>query len=108
MRLARRTFNGAFHHGMNRGYERRTIFRDERDRRAFLEILEKAQRLIQVRLLAYCVMGNHYHIVLQNTTGRMPMISIPAPAAGCTSAGMTPVAALIRHSWKNCSGRRRS
>jgi len=40
MRVARRTYQGAFHHGMNRRYEGRMIFRGERDQLAFLEIRE--------------------------------------------------------------------
>jgi REP element-mobilizing transposase RayT len=72
MRLPRRTYDGAFHHGMNRGYEGRPIFRFEEDKRAFLELLEKVQALSRVRVLAYCVMDTHYHMVLQNDSGRMP------------------------------------
>jgi REP element-mobilizing transposase RayT len=58
---------------MNRGYEGRKIFLDERDKAVFLEILSRAQKATRIRLLAYCIMGNHYHVVLQNTTGHMPM-----------------------------------
>jgi REP element-mobilizing transposase RayT len=47
------------------------IFRGERDQLAFLEIMGRVQKQTRVRVLAYCVLGNHYHVVLQNTTGRM-------------------------------------
>ncbi len=73
MRQARRTYVGAFHHGMNRGHEGRKIFLDDRDEAVFLEMLSRAQKATRIRLLAYCIMGNHYHVVLQNTTGHMPM-----------------------------------
>lgn len=71
MRMARRTYDGAFHHGMNRGYEGRQIFRDDLDRNKFLEILEKVQHVTRIRILAYCLIDNHYHFVLQNTSGKM-------------------------------------
>ena len=72
MRSARRTFAGAFHHGMNRGYEGRAVFRDDQDKSLFLELLVKVQKLTRVRVLAFCVLDNHYHLVMQNTTGKMP------------------------------------
>lgn len=72
MRTARRTFVGAFHHGTNRGYEGRPIFQAGADKEVFLALLERIQALTRVRILAYCVMDSHYHLVLQNTSGRMP------------------------------------
>lgn len=72
VRLPRRTYDGAFHHGMNRGYEGRPIFQAKADKQFFLELLEKIQSLTRIRILAYCVLNNHYHLVLQNGTGRMP------------------------------------
>ena len=57
---------------MNRGYEGRPIFEGDQSKHVFLELLEKSVRLTQTRVLAYCIMDNHYHLVLENTTGRMP------------------------------------
>ncbi len=71
MRTARRTYEGAFHHGMNRGYEGRPILRARSDKVVFLDLLEKTQALTRVRVLAYCLMDNHYHLILQNGSGRM-------------------------------------
>jgi REP element-mobilizing transposase RayT len=71
MRLPRRTYEGAFHHGMNRGYEGRPIFGAEPDKVFFLGLLKKVQTLTKIRILAYCVMDNHYHLVLQNDSGKM-------------------------------------
>lgn len=53
MRMARRTYNGAFHHGMNRGYEGRQIFRDDLDRNKFPELLEKVQHVTRIRILVH-------------------------------------------------------
>lgn len=71
MRRARITYEGALHHGMNRGYEGRIIFSDDQDRQTFLSLLDKTQELTQIRLLAFCLMDNHYHLILQNLSGRM-------------------------------------
>jgi REP element-mobilizing transposase RayT len=49
---------------MARGNERRNIFRDDRDRNRFLETLAEMVERFGVRVLAYCLMPNHYHLVL--------------------------------------------
>ena len=49
---------------MARGNERRDIFRDDRDRKRFLETLGEMAERFGVRVLAYCLMSNHYHLVL--------------------------------------------
>jgi REP element-mobilizing transposase RayT len=56
---------------MNRGYEGRPIFRAEPDKVFFLALLKKVQTLTQIRILAYCIMDNHYHLVFQNESGKM-------------------------------------
>jgi REP element-mobilizing transposase RayT len=56
---------------MNRGIEGKKIFPDGRAKSYFLAALaEKATRL-RIRLFAYCVMDTHYHIILQNSSGRL-------------------------------------
>lgn len=72
MRRARVTFPGAFHHAMSRGYDGRTILTDNLDKRTFLNLIEKNQRLTGIRVLAFCLMDTHFHLVLQNRSGRMP------------------------------------
>jgi putative transposase len=57
-------FAGAVYHVMARGNERRDIFRDDRDRKRFLETLGEMAERFGVRVLAYCLMPNHYHLVL--------------------------------------------
>ena len=71
MRLSRRTFQGAFHHAMNRGYEGRPLFWDDADRIYFLDLLQKIQELTRLRILTWCLMDNHYHMVLQDNNGKM-------------------------------------
>ncbi|MBN1548795.1 MAG: transposase [Syntrophaceae bacterium] len=57
---------------MNRGYDGRAIFREDGDKRIFLELLKKSWKLLKIRIFAYCLIDNHYHLVLQNMSGRMP------------------------------------
>ena len=71
MRRARVTYQGAFHHAMNRGLEGRTIFQKNTLKNFFLELINKLQNLYRIRILAYCIMDNHYHLVMQNTSQKL-------------------------------------
>jgi len=48
-----------------RGIERRAVYVDERDRLHFLELLEAMVGRFLVKVHAYVLMGNHYHLILQ-------------------------------------------
>ncbi len=54
-----------WYHCMHRGIEQRTIFADARDNRHFLELLEEVTKRFRIRVHAYCLLGNHYHAILQ-------------------------------------------
>jgi putative transposase len=56
---------GASHHVTARGVDGCAIYRDVRDRVAFLERLEDVVTRFGWRLLAYCLMTNHYHLVVR-------------------------------------------
>jgi REP element-mobilizing transposase RayT len=71
MRRARITYPGAFHHVMNRGIEGKDIFSDDTDKDIFLRILKEKSKKLRIRLLVYCIMNNHYHLVLQNSSGML-------------------------------------
>jgi len=64
-RTARASIAGICHHVMSRGNNRAVIFRDDRDYRSFVEIMKRAQRRLPVRILAWCLMPNHFHLVLR-------------------------------------------
>ena len=57
-------FAGAVYHVMARGNECRDIVRDDKDRQRFLDTLAEAVERFGLRLHAFCLMGNHYHLVL--------------------------------------------
>jgi len=52
------------YHVLNRANARRTMFEKYGDFNAFEEILRQAQALFHMRILAYCIMPNHWHLVL--------------------------------------------
>jgi REP element-mobilizing transposase RayT len=56
---------GGWYHVSARGNERKAIFRDDRDRRHFLEVLAEMVARFRVRLHGYVLMDNHYHLLLE-------------------------------------------
>ena len=58
-------FENAVYHVTARGNERKDIYRDVADREQFLETLEEATERFGLLVHAYCLMGNHYHLLLQ-------------------------------------------
>ncbi len=71
MRRARITYHGAFHHAMNRGHDGLKIFKRDADKEFFLKLLGETSSNLKTRILAYCILENHYHLVLENTSSRM-------------------------------------
>jgi putative transposase len=65
-RVARRALGGLIYHVLNRANSRRRLFRTDADYRAFLDVLiEALRRFPGVKLLAFCIMPNHWHLVLE-------------------------------------------
>jgi putative transposase len=58
-------YPGAFYHVINRGNQRLCIFWDEVDFQVMLESLEKASRRYGWLVHAYCLMPNHFHLLVQ-------------------------------------------
>ncbi len=67
-RPLRLDFDGAWHHVTNRGAQRRLIYLDDDDRRLFLALLAEAVKRHRLELHAYCLMGNHYHLLIHTPT----------------------------------------
>lgn len=64
-RQPREELEGAVHHVFARGNDRRDIYRDDIDRRTYLAILERVTLRQRWRCLAYCLMPNHVHLLLE-------------------------------------------
>lgn len=64
-RKLRVQYEGAIYHLMNRGDRREDIFHDDQDRQLFLKTLGEACDKTGWQIHAYCLMRNHFHIVLE-------------------------------------------
>ena len=58
-------FEDGVYHVAARGNERRPIYRDDQDRVRFLETVEEACERFRLVVHSYCLMPNHYHLLLQ-------------------------------------------
>lgn len=52
------------YHVMSRGIDRHVIYKDDKDRRHFLDILAGAQERFRLRAYAYVLMDNHFHLIV--------------------------------------------
>jgi len=64
-RKLRLEYEGAIYHVMSRGDRREAIFHDDQDREMFLETLEQACKKTGWQVHAYCLMNNHFHLVVE-------------------------------------------
>lgn len=67
-------YPGAFYHITARGNERKAILHDEKDREQFLLYLETAQQRYSAVFHVYCLMSNHYHLLLETPLGNLSTI----------------------------------
>ncbi len=63
-RKLRLEYPGAIYHVMSRGDRREAIFLDDVDRQDFLKTLAEACVKAEFQIHAYCLMGNHFHLVV--------------------------------------------
>lgn len=64
---------GLILHVMNRGVRRLPLFESEGDYELFLAVLREARTKVGMRVLAYCVMPNHFHLVVwPKSDGQLP------------------------------------
>jgi putative transposase len=67
-------FPGAVYHLTSRGDRREPIYVDDDDRRAWLAVLAHATQRFDAQVLAYCLMGNHYHVVMHTRQPNLSML----------------------------------
>lgn len=63
-RSRRLSLGGYVYHVINRGNNRQQTFHDDTDYGQFLKVLHEAQQQVEMRVLAWCLMPNHFHLVL--------------------------------------------
>lgn len=61
----------AWYHLMNRGRRHEKIYEDKYDYLAFIELLLEAAEVYNVCVTAYCLMPNHYHLLIQTPDGNL-------------------------------------
>ena len=72
MRSVRITYEGALHHVICRGKKGKNIFLLNRNKLEILDLLKENASRYKIRIFAYCIMDNEYHLVCENTSGKMP------------------------------------
>jgi REP element-mobilizing transposase RayT len=64
-------FENAFYHVMNRGTERRATYTKDVHREMFLNLLGESAEMFGIQIHAYCLMGNHYHLLLSTPNANL-------------------------------------
>ena len=73
-RPLRISYPGAYYHVTTRGNERTDIYKSQRDREKFLSYLESASERYGAVIHAFCLMRNHYHLLLETPQGNLSEI----------------------------------
>ena len=88
-RQLRIQYPGAIYHLMSRGDRREEIFRDDLDRKSFLQTLGAAGQKTGWQVHAYCLMSSHFHLVVEtpavNPGGRNEMVAGHLHRCGSTA-----------------------
>lgn len=70
-RKMRVQYPGAIYHVMSRGDRREDIFEGDSDRELFLDTLEEASQKTDWQIHAWCLMSNHFHLVVETPRGNL-------------------------------------
>lgn len=70
-RQLRIEYPGAFYHVFSRGNQKQAIFLTDEDRHFFLKCLRKAHEKFGVIVHVYCLMPNHFHLILETPLGNL-------------------------------------
>src|SRR5262249_60393570 len=69
-RLPRAIDDGLVYHALNRGNNRAEVFADDGDHEAFLESLRVAKERYPFELFGYCLMSDHFHLLIRPGPGQ--------------------------------------
>ena len=64
-------YPGAWYHVMNRGRGGDPVFTDKGDYQKFVELLKETTETWHLRVSAFCLMPNHYHLLVQTPDGNL-------------------------------------
>ena len=68
-RQARTISENGYYHVINRGIGKQILFEDEDDYQRFLDTLKRYTEEEHFELICYCLMENHFHLLIHTTTG---------------------------------------
>jgi len=72
---------GAVYHVIARGNERKAVFRDDRDRQEYLDRLIRCRDRFGLRVLAFCLMGNHLHLAVERGPTKLSRVMLALQSA---------------------------
>lgn len=64
-------YAGAVYHVTSRGNEKKIIFKDDEDRKNFLNVIRHTNKRYNWICHAYCLMNNHYHLLIETPEGNL-------------------------------------
>jgi REP element-mobilizing transposase RayT len=64
-------YPGAWYHIMNRGRRYESIFEDKNDYSMFLDLLQETIEIFHIKVSAFCLMRNHYHLLIETPEGNI-------------------------------------
>lgn len=64
-------YPGAWYHVMNRGRRREEVFLSRTDYESFLQVLQETSVGWNIKIAAYCLMPNHYHLLVNTPDGNI-------------------------------------
>jgi len=73
-RSIRINYPDACYHVMNRGSGRQKIFRNNVHRMMFMDLLNEAYKMFDLKVFAYCLMDNHYHLLVSTPDANLARI----------------------------------
>lgn len=66
-------YPGAVYHVTSRGNEKKSVFKDDTDRRNFLNTLRHVNKRCNWICHAYCLMTNHCHLLIETPDGNLAL-----------------------------------
>jgi len=73
VRPLRIEYPDAVYHVTCRGNERKAIFKDDKDRRSFLDVLNQSSEIYNIEVFSYVLMKNHFHFLIKTPLGNLSM-----------------------------------
>lgn len=63
-RISRTTYKKGFFHIMSQGIEKSEIFKTNKEKEKYIELMGKYLKEYNIKIIAYCIMNNHMHMLI--------------------------------------------